>query len=549
MNRLTKAKKISNGNFSITISSIFFLAILWTICFYFLLIPTSFKFLSFNITIFLSLLIIAILPKLIGSSSFGTIGPFGRTFIITVVTILYLVGIILYGVFHSPIFRPEEYRNLIGNIEQKQFNSDIEPIDITQIPTINVGGALRIADKILGERGALGSQVVLGEPTMCNQNGRQYWVIPLLHSGFFKWNENKQGTIGYIKMSVNSSRDVKLITDTKLKYQPNAYFGDNLHRHLYYNGYHAVGLEDYSFEIDDNGHPYWVVTKYKNTLGFGGKQVTGVIIVDPSNGAIQEYDLGNIPQWVDRVYPEELIKNQVDLWGKLIHGYWNWSNRDKVMVTNMDKSQILYNKGNCYFYSGITSVGVDESLVGFTLTNSRTKETVFYKVSGATEEAAMKAAEGKVQQYRYRAIFPTLFNIDGHLTYLTPLVDKNGLGKMIAFVNVKSYNTIGIGENIEEAKSDYLRKLYSTGGLHNITSKLKIIRKQVELSRIQAISNRDSLVYYAVTPSLPGKILHIVPSISEELPLTRDGDTVNIGYNDTDKRVVDVLEFDNLNIR
>ena len=48
---------------------------------------------------------------------------------------------------------------------------------------------------------------------------------------------------------------------------------------------------------------------------------------------------------------------------------------------------IIYNKEKCYYYTGITSVGSDESLVGFTLTNTRTGETKMYKTAGATEEA------------------------------------------------------------------------------------------------------------------------------------------------------------------
>jgi hypothetical protein len=32
---------------------------------------------------------------------------------------------------------------------------------------------------------------------------------------------------------------------------------------LYASGYAFVGLADFSFEIDDEGTPFWVVTKYE----------------------------------------------------------------------------------------------------------------------------------------------------------------------------------------------------------------------------------------------------------------------------------------------
>ena len=77
------------------------------------------------------------------------------------------------------------------------------------------------------------------------------------------------------------------------------------------------------------------------------------------------------------------------------------------------------------YYTGITSVSSDESLVGFTLTNTRTGETTMYKTSGATEYASMKSAQGKVQQYGYTVTFPYLINISQNHIFMTLKI--NGL--------------------------------------------------------------------------------------------------------------------------
>ena len=60
-------------------------------------------------------------------------------------------------------------------------------------------------------------------------NNELYWVAPLLHSGFFKWLNNREGTPGYVLVSATNERDVKLVQTVnnqpvKIKYQSGAYF-------------------------------------------------------------------------------------------------------------------------------------------------------------------------------------------------------------------------------------------------------------------------------------------------------------------------------------
>jgi hypothetical protein len=55
-------------------------------------------------------------------------------------------------------------------------------------------------------------------------NNNLYWVAPLLHSGFFKWFNNQEGTAGYVMVSATNERDVRLVQNVagkaiKIKYQ------------------------------------------------------------------------------------------------------------------------------------------------------------------------------------------------------------------------------------------------------------------------------------------------------------------------------------------
>lgn len=456
-----------------------------------------------------------------------------------------------YSLINSPIFRPQKYRNLIGDVKNKEFTKEIQAIDLTQLPIVDKNLAKNLGDKKLGTYVGLGSQVTLGEFTKQNVAGQLYWVAPLLHSGFFKWMNNKEGTTGYIMVSATNTKDVKLVDKLdgkplKIKYQPNAYFGTDLNRHVYMNAVKTKGLTDFSFELDDSGKPYWVITKYTNSIGFSGRKILGVVIVDTQNGAIKEYDLNSIPSWVDRVAPEYVINDRVKWWGKLIHGFFNFSKKD--MLTATEGMNMVYNNGECYYYTGITSVGSDEAIVGFVLTNTKTMESTFYKVSGSTEIAGMQSAEGKVQNLKYKSTFPILINIENIPTYFMALKDKKGLIKQYAMVSVEDYSIVGVGETIKDAKSNYVKTLKSKGDISlKYSGKVKNVKGTI--SRIGSYDIEGTTFYNFTLKENPQIIYTTSTSISSKLSLTREGDTVNFSYNEGQTESIDVLEFDNLTIK
>ena len=70
-------------------------------------------------------------------------------------------------------------------------------------------------------------------------------------------------------------------------------------------------MTDYSFELDDDGVPYWVITTYKNRWLFSLPEASGVAIVNATTGETNYYDIDHLPEWVDRVQPEEFIMQQI----------------------------------------------------------------------------------------------------------------------------------------------------------------------------------------------------------------------------------------------
>lgn len=460
--------------------------------------------------------------------------------------------VVLPFVTSSPIFHAQKYQQLIGKVNiGKKISDHIIPISLDEVRIVDKDLANLVGEKVLGSQPALGSQVELGEFCIQKVNNQLVWVAPLEHSGFFKWLSNSEGTPGYVMVSVTNERDVKLVQSIqnkpiKVKYQEGAYFFDNLHRHAYFNGYSTVGLTDFSFEIDDSGKPFWVITTYEKSIGFGGKNANGVIIVDAQSGDIQQFGLNNIPKWVDRVQPSNFIQAQLDDWGEYVNGYWNFANTDKLETT--EGMILVYGKDNkSYWYTGLTSVGKDESTVGFMLVDTRTKEATYYKQSGATEVAAQHSAEGKVQEKGYRATTPIPYNINNIPTYVMALKDNGGLVKMYAMVGINDYTVVGVGNTLRETLTSFKNTYNMTG--NKLSGSTPTVKKEIisTIVRIQNdVKNGNSFYYFTLKDS--PKVFVGSSNISTQLPISQVGDKIKVTYDEDLEKVIDVSTFENFNL-
>lgn len=229
--------------------------------------------------------------------------------------------------------------NQIGKFEDKDFTKDVVKIDNSQIPVVDINLATKLADKKMGEDVGMGSQMEVGEFTNKQQvNGKLIYAAPLEHRSFWKQNSNKAGTDGYVIVNSTNTNDVKIVKELdgqqiKLKYLESAYFSSDLKRHICSSGYRTQGLTEYTFELNNEGRPYWVVTTYHNTTLWGNPEADGVVICDAQTGDCEWYSIKDTPEWVDIIQPEEFIKNQLRHYGKYVHGWWNPSDKDKLSVT------------------------------------------------------------------------------------------------------------------------------------------------------------------------------------------------------------------------
>ena len=465
------------------------------------------------------------------------------------------IAVVLPTLASTPIIRAKAYRNLLGTVKESEFTKDVSPVNVNEIRIVDEEMAMKLGDKKLGEVPAIGSVSKLGKFHIQKVGEKLYWVAPLVHRDFIKWVTNMSGTNGYVMVSANDPQDVKLVQkangeDVKIVYQPDAYILQDLHRHVYINGGMSKGMADYTLEIDDNGKPYWVVSLYEHKVGFGGSNVNGTAIVDAKTGETKFYSIKDTPEWVDRIQPESFVVDQINSWGVYVNGFINSVISEKGVLKATEGTSLVYGEDNkSYWYTGITSAGGDESTIGFMLVDSRTKEAKLYKQPGATEMAAMKSAEGSVQEKNYEATFPVMYNILGQPTYVSSLKDKAGLVKRVVFVSIEDYNIVGVGRDKAEAMKNYKDALESGGSSLEIDESDEF-DKELEgtVKRIAADTKNGNTVYYLTLDTDEGNIFYATSKISKELPLTKEGDKIKITFSKDEKDVIEIDEFDNYNI-
>lgn len=460
--------------------------------------------------------------------------------IIAVPWILIVVVTILCSVF----FQWKAYRDQLGEPEIKKFDNEVQAIDVAQIPIVDENLALQLAQKKLGERPALGSQVALYSATIQMVDGELVWVVPLYHSGFFKWLTNLSGTPGYIVVSATNTNDVRYVEGYKIKYHPGSYLLFDITRKVRFGPGLMTGITDYSFELDDEGQPYWAISTYKNSRGFSLPEADGIILLNATTGQMDRYGMDEVPEWVDRVQPEDFVLTQIANRGNYVHGIFNFANKDKYRPS--EGHNIVYNNGRCYLFTGLTSVGSDDSAIGFIMVDMVTKEPIMYEMSGATEEAAQRSAEGRVQDLKYRATFPIILNIDSQPTYFMTLKDNIGLIKQYAFVSVTNYSTVGTGESVSAAMRDYENKLRSDGV--TTIGKLGGVVEQLEgtILRISGEYSGGNTVYKFLLSEKPNILFIAESTAGAELALTQPNDKIQVEYSLSSDGTAEVTSFDNL---
>jgi len=454
-------------------------------------------------------------------------------FVVAALIVTALVGALTSWV----VLRAKDYQALLP-IDSGSFASEIEEVSYDRIPMLDRDSAEKLGDRKLGELADMVSQFEVAENyTQINYHGRPVRVTPLRYGDIIKWfNNRSEGLPAYLIIDMVTQNVEVVRLDEGMKYTTAEHFSRNLYRHLRF-AYPTYMFEEPVFEINEDGTPYWVCAKKEKTIGlFGGTDNHGAVLVNAITGESEYYE--EPPAWVDHVYSAELIIEQYDYYGQYHNGFWNsiFGQRDVTVTT--DGYNYLAEGDDVYLYTGVTSVGGDESNIGFLLSNQRTKETKYYPCAGATEYSAMDSAEGQVQNLRYTATFPLLLNVAEQPTYFMALKDASELVKMYAMVNVNQYQIVATGATVAECESNYRQMLRQSNLISDdqtgIDQPVETDRRSLEgvIAEIRSAVVDGNSIYFLRFTGETDFTVRMSAADVPYAPLLNVGDRVRVWYYD-----------------
>lgn len=445
-----------------------------------------------------------------------------------------LVISVIGSISSAEILRARSYRDLL-TVTTGDFATDVKQISFDKIPYLDKDSAERLGDRKLGELSDMVSQFeVADDYVQINYKDKPVRVTPLEYGDVIKWFTNrKSGIPAYLVIDMATQAVDFVRLENPIKYSKTELFGRNIYRHIRFN-YPTFMFGEPVFELDENGTPYWICPKIEMKIGlFGGKDVNGAVLVNAITGT-SEY-AKEVPSWVDRVYSADLIMEQYNYYGIYQNGFLNsiFGQKD-VTVTTQGNNYIAIND-DVYMYTGITSVGSDQSNVGFILSNQRTKETKYYPCAGATEKSAQASAQGVVQHLGYEATFPLLLNVSDQPTYFMALKDKASLVKMYAFVNVQQYQIVATATTVEQCEKEYI-KLMSQNNINSVTNTTETTTEGFVTDIRTAVINGNSQYYIKLDTS--DIYFSATAAGFEEVVTLNIGDFASIRHDNTNTKIV-----------
>lgn len=472
----------------------------------------------------------------------------GHPAVPVVMTLLGVAILIAFGISGSPMCNSAKYAQLGGDWEERDWTADVQPKDPKQVRLVPKELAFYLASKQLGEvKEAIGSQFQLnGEHfTLQSVKGELWYVGPLDFRDYFVWNSARYAP-GYVMVSaLDPKLPVIVKTGCKFQYMAKAWFGSKLERFIWSQSIFKHTLTDFSFEVDDDGNEWWVVTAYRPTIMWGGPKVLGVYIVNPTTGEMQFCSVDETPAWVDRVFPAEFVHSYIN-WKGLLSGGWMNSLFEKRDLTRPEGISIVYGSDSKpYWVTGITSRNAsDQSLLGLVYVETRTGKISEYHAKGGTEDAVVDLVNNKVSYKRLHGSGPVLYNVYGTMTSIVPLLGASRSYQGVAMVDVANMQLV-VGDNIEDASRQYSRLIMSGTGQKLAPEKVhdfKTISGIVD-SFAQETSGNSETTYYIHLQNVP-HLFSGASDLSPKLRMTKEGSQVVVGYIASQEDVVPMASFD-----
>lgn len=461
-----------------------------------------------------------------------------------------LAIVLLIGLFTSTMFssksRYQFANNLVTVIESTEDSSGFPNLlgdnnDTSNLPLIGIPEAIKKAETEMGKIPALGSQFELIESGVTTQNikGEISYVIPLEPKSFYRWDNN--GNRGYFTVDRNNGNTQ--FVETSLFTTEKAPFSNNAKRiaNNCLNMYGVSGLvTDISPEVDDEGNFHYVATVYEKTALAGLKTVKGIVEIDAVSTKSVYYSIDEIPEYVDRVYPESFFEDYISYYGRYKKGFWNFIFGQKEVLEQTSDMDVIYIDGVCYYYTGITTAGKGESSNGIMMMDSRTGKMTLYRTYGISESKAQGVAEGKVQEKAYKASYPLPLNVAGEETFFSLMRDSNNNICGYAFVNYKDYTKSAVGENLITTQASYIKSCKTSTNANTLDNN-SLTTKSGTISEITSEVISGTSIYY-VRLNGSDQIYSLYSELNPKILFAKNSDKISVSFIEAESDIIAIVD-------
>jgi len=391
----------------------------------------------------------------------------------------------------------------------------------------------------------------LGSLQIQKVNGDYVYIAPVEFSGFFKW-WNGDTTPGYFTISATDSSDNPKFVKEEMTYTPSSYFNKNVERHIRMQYPDLIFHGDVQLEIDEDGKPFYIRSYGDFISARNGFEVKGMVMVDPKTGNTELFKLADVPEFIEGAVSPEVVSLQNSYYGNYIHGFWNsWFGKTDVKLpsdegTEANVSPIFDENGVMHYFTDFTSPkeGVD-SMLGYSLTNSRTGKATFY--TGILEESymdsqgALQIIEKKFIEKKWKGQMPILYNFYGEASWLTPVLDPNGFLQNYFIVSAANPEISVYGTTPNDALRQYKTALQRGGGKVDGSSKAEEKQVSGTVLRVYKEKSGDATVISFLLDN--GQNYTVSSQNAPTAIYLKEGDTVQVTFLDTGEQFLPVKEI------
>lgn len=463
-----------------------------------------------------------------------------------------VIGFAIFWIL-QPLFLADVKYNLADGEEVTV--EELPPVSEENIPIVPRSYAQYRSDVLMGQ---LDNPAFynLGETRIQRVDDSLFWITPIEYDGFFRWMRSSF-VPGYIMVSAENPREEPSLVSTEMNYVPSAFFHENLERHVR-SQYPNVVMLDTTFEIDEEGNPFYIVSYGHFTEFRRVAEVDGVIIVDPESGETQKYEVESAPEWVNRIYPPHIAEERNTWFGIYKQGLINrffgreglteptqWGADDAVTGVVSSDLQLSWFTDHMRLQSEGQEASV--SMVGFTMFDARTGDLNYFRdASGMLNgRTAMNLGERTFRRDDYVAGTPSLYNIYGQYTWVVPLMDRNAVFRQVMFVSARDENVYGYGETKREALGAYQLELSSNTDDNIVPGEYTdMVEITAEVERVYKW-DRDENVTIRLLLEGEDRIFTVNASSYPRAVFIEPGDEITISFMDSgeDVQAIEELEY------